>query len=78
MMPVAHLARDGFTPVAMGMVLCNDANITEYVNMVQGLHAEGVVCPLYSPLTALAEDVGIPSPELRTARHLPSGQIRSQ
>lgn len=43
MIPVSQLAREGFTPAAMGMVLCNDANIEAYVNMVQGLHAEGVV-----------------------------------
>lgn len=43
MIPVSHLARDGFTPIAMGMVLCNDADVTPYVNMVQGLHVEGVV-----------------------------------
>jgi hypothetical protein len=43
MIPVSHLAREGFTPAAMGMVLCNDANIEAYVQMVQGLHAEGVV-----------------------------------
>ncbi len=43
MIPVSHLARDGFTPIAMGMVLCNDADVTPYVQMVQGLHAEGVV-----------------------------------
>lgn len=43
MIPVAHLAREGFTPVAMGMVLCNDDNLSAFVTMVQGLHAEGVV-----------------------------------
>lgn len=43
MIPVSHLARDGFTPIAMGMVLCNDADVNPYVHMVQGLHAEGVV-----------------------------------
>ena len=43
MIPVAYLAREGFTPVTMGMVLCNDANIEAYVAMVQHLHAEGVV-----------------------------------
>ena len=43
MIPVSHLARNGMAPVAMGMVLCNDVNIDAYVNMVQGLHAEGVV-----------------------------------
>jgi hypothetical protein len=45
MIPVSHLAREGFTPAAMGMVLCDDANISQYVSMVQGLHAEGVVRP---------------------------------
>ena len=43
MIPVSHLARDGFTPIAMGMVLCNDPDVTSYVQMVQGFHAEGVV-----------------------------------
>lgn len=43
MIPVAYLAREGFTPVTMGMVLCNDENIQGYVAMVQHLHAEGVV-----------------------------------
>lgn len=43
MIPVSTLAREGLLPVAMGMVLCNDDNICEYVSMVQGLHAEGVV-----------------------------------
>lgn len=43
MIPVSHLAREGFTPAAMGMVLCNDANLEAYVQMVQGFHAEGVV-----------------------------------
>ena len=43
MIPVSHLARNGMAPIAMGMVLCNDTNIDAYVNMVQGLHAEGVV-----------------------------------
>ena len=48
MIPVAYLAREGFTPVTMGMVLCNDAKIQEYVAMVQSLHSEGVVsCPCY-------------------------------
>lgn len=46
MMPVSHIMREGFTPVAMGMVLCSDSNISQYVAMVQGLHAEGVVRPL--------------------------------
>lgn len=49
MIPVSHLARDGFTPIAMGMVLCNDPDITAYVQMVQGLHAEGVVCVTICP-----------------------------
>lgn len=43
MMPVSHLIREGFAPVAMGMVLCNGSNISRFVAMVQGLHAEGVV-----------------------------------
>jgi hypothetical protein len=43
MTPVSHFVREGFEPVAMGMVLCNDSNISQYVAMVQGLHAEGVV-----------------------------------
>jgi hypothetical protein len=43
MIPVAYVAREGFTPVTMGMVLCNDSKIQEYVAMVQSLHAEGVV-----------------------------------
>lgn len=49
MIPVSHLAREGFTPAAMGMVLCNDSNIEAYVQMVQGLHAEGVAFHLNSP-----------------------------
>lgn len=49
MMPVAHLAREGFTPAAMGMVLCNDANISDFVSMVQGFHAEGVAFHLATP-----------------------------
>lgn len=49
MIPVSHLAREGFTPAAMGMVLCNDANIDAYVRMVQGFHAEGVVSSCSSP-----------------------------
>lgn len=49
MIPVSHLAREGFTPAAMGMVLCNDSNIEAYVQMVQGLHAEGVAFHLSSP-----------------------------
>lgn len=43
MMPVSHIVREGFIPVAMGMVLCNDSSISQYVAMVQGLHADGVV-----------------------------------
>lgn len=43
MIPVSTLAREGLLPVTMGMVLCNDENINPFVNMVQGLHAEGVV-----------------------------------
>ena len=43
MIPVSTLAREGLLPVTMGMVLCNDENIAQYVSMVQGLHAEGVV-----------------------------------
>lgn len=43
MIPVSHLAREGFTPVAMGMVLCADPDIQGFVRFVQGLHAEGVV-----------------------------------
>ena len=56
MIPVAHLAREGFTPITMGMVLCNDANIEAYVSMVQGFHAEGVVSAasrLFAPRTTL-------------------------
>ncbi|ORX35785.1 hypothetical protein BD324DRAFT_657237 [Kockovaella imperatae] len=49
MIPVSHLAREGFTPITMGMVLCNDANISEYVAMVQGFHAEGVAFHLPNP-----------------------------
>ncbi|KAL1411424.1 hypothetical protein Q8F55_002380 [Vanrija albida] len=42
MIPVSTLAREGLLPVTMGMVLCNDDNNLEaFVNMVQGLHAEG-------------------------------------
>jgi hypothetical protein len=43
MIPVANLAREGYTPAAMGMVLCNDDDLTGYTAMVQGFHAEGVV-----------------------------------
>lgn len=43
MIPVSTLAREGLLPVTMGMVLCNDENISAFVEMVQGLHAEGVV-----------------------------------
>ena len=43
MIPVAYLAREGFTPETMGMVLCNDSKINKYVSMVQSLHSEGVV-----------------------------------
>lgn len=46
MIPVSTLAREGLLPVTMGMVLCNDENIAPFVNMVQGLHAEGVVSTL--------------------------------
>ncbi|KAK4690020.1 hypothetical protein P7C73_g81, partial [Tremellales sp. Uapishka_1] len=42
MIPVANLAREGYMPIAMGMVLCDDPKISEYVAMVQGFHAEGV------------------------------------
>lgn len=48
MIPVSHLAREGFTPAAMGMVLCDDEKIQEYVSMVQGLHAEGVAFHLHN------------------------------
>ncbi|GMK55259.1 hypothetical protein CspeluHIS016_0203150 [Cutaneotrichosporon spelunceum] len=53
MIPVSTLAREGMLPVAMGMVLCNDENITPFVNMVQGLHAEGVAFHLPMPDTNL-------------------------
>lgn len=43
MIPVSTLAREGLLPVTMGMVLCNDPDMTDFVAMVQGLHAEGVV-----------------------------------
>jgi hypothetical protein len=43
MTPVAHLAREGYVPSAMAMVLCNDPDIQGFCNMVQGLHQEGVV-----------------------------------
>jgi hypothetical protein len=43
MIPVAYLAREGFTPVTMGMVLCNDDKIQAFVAMVQSMHSEGVV-----------------------------------
>ncbi|WWC70078.1 uncharacterized protein I206_104024 [Kwoniella pini CBS 10737] len=44
MIPVSHLAREGLVPITMGMVLCNEPpeRLAPYVNMVQGLHAEGV------------------------------------
>ncbi|WVQ99608.1 hypothetical protein IAU59_006744 [Kwoniella sp. CBS 9459] len=44
MIPVSHLAREGLIPITMGMVLCNEPpeRIAPYVNLVQGLHAEGV------------------------------------
>ncbi|ORY32827.1 hypothetical protein BCR39DRAFT_557390 [Naematelia encephala] len=34
---------------SMGMVLSNDPDVTKYVNMVQGLHAEGVAFHLPNP-----------------------------
>jgi len=43
MTPVAHLAREGYVPSAMAMVLCNDPDIQGFCTMVQGLHQEGVV-----------------------------------
>ena len=43
MIPVAYLAREGFTPVTMGMVLCNAEMIQALVSMVQSMHSEGVV-----------------------------------
>ena len=43
MIPVSHLAREGFTPAAQGMVLCKDEDVTPFVRFVQGLHSEGVV-----------------------------------
>ncbi|WVW83995.1 hypothetical protein I302_106020 [Kwoniella bestiolae CBS 10118] len=44
MIPVSHLAREGLVPITMGMVLCNEPpeRLAPYVNMVHGLHAEGV------------------------------------
>jgi hypothetical protein len=62
MIPVSHLARDGFTPIAMGMVLCNDADVKPYVQMVQGLHAEGVVRLVLLLILLLSLDSGIPPP----------------
>ncbi|RSH94140.1 hypothetical protein EHS25_003943 [Saitozyma podzolica] len=59
MIPVSHLAREGFTPAAMGMVLCDDANISQYVSMVQGLHAEGVAFHL--PIAAKLPVVILPA-----------------
>lgn len=53
MIPVSTLAREGLLPVTMGMVLCNDADINPFVNMVQGLHAEGVVSTLFQPQLTL-------------------------
>ncbi|KLT45443.1 hypothetical protein CC85DRAFT_135026 [Cutaneotrichosporon oleaginosum] len=53
MIPVSTLAREGLLPVTMGMVLCNDENIAPFVNMVQGLHAEGVAFHLPMPDTTL-------------------------
>jgi hypothetical protein len=55
MIPVSHLAREGFTPAAMGMVLCNDSNIESFVQMVQGFHAEGVVRYLWNLCGFLAD-----------------------
>lgn len=43
MTPVSHLAREGYVPAAMAMVLCNDPDVTAFCSMVQGLHQEGVV-----------------------------------
>jgi hypothetical protein len=43
MIPVAHLAREGYVPSAMAMVLCNDPDVQGFCAMVQGLHQEGVV-----------------------------------
>lgn len=43
MIPVSRLVGEGFTPAAMGMVLCDDANLSQYVAMVHGMHTEGLV-----------------------------------
>ncbi|RXK37086.1 hypothetical protein M231_05674 [Tremella mesenterica] len=48
MIPVAHLAREGYTPAGQGMVLCKDQDVAPFVRMVQGLHAEGVAFHLPS------------------------------
>lgn len=53
MIPVSTLAREGLLPVTMGMVLCNDENISAFVQMVQGLHAEGVAFHLPLPGSGL-------------------------
>jgi hypothetical protein len=42
MTPVAHLAREGYVPTAMAMVLCNDPDVQGFCAMIQGLHQEGV------------------------------------
>ncbi len=65
MIPVSTLAREGLLPVTMGMVLCNDENINSFVNMVQGLHAEGVVSILDPYLSAYtdAQAFHLPMPD---------------
>lgn len=53
MIPVSTLAREGLLPVTMGMVLCNDDRMEAFVQMVQGLHAEGVAFHLPMPGSGL-------------------------
>jgi hypothetical protein len=76
MIPVSTLAREGLLPVAMGMVLCNDENMAQYVSMVQGLHAEGVVSSQPHPSDAIAANSqGFPPPRLNTTNRFPSLEV---
>ncbi|KAL7421888.1 hypothetical protein Q5752_003660 [Cryptotrichosporon argae] len=83
MLPVSTLAREGLLPVSMGMVLCNDANISAFVQLVQGLHAEGVAFHLPIPGAQLPIiflpakfDSNDPLQRLGIAFMAPAGQSR--
>ncbi|RSH83657.1 hypothetical protein EHS25_005561 [Saitozyma podzolica] len=49
MIPVSQLQREGFTPGAMGMVLCNDSNISQYVSMAFYLPTAGKLSVVILP-----------------------------